>query len=181
MCKINLSDERSRVLQFTFCDGQVVHYLKQGWEMSDNIVQIHQSNIGNFRCTNPILLVYTNVWSLADSGIWKFDKFVGKKVYMYTTIQTKIASLKIIPGQVLYILQIVQYIFSYFPYTFFNKIFFKKEKKPQNSTMCLSFKYGFDLSVGKLLFRCCYSIIGFLQEIPRFMSYLKGVFFSGKN
>lgn len=131
MCKINLSDERSRVLQFTFCDGQVVHYLKQGWEMSDNIVQIHQSNIGNFRCTNPILLVYTNVWSLADSGIWKFDKFVGKKVYMYTTIQTKIASLKIIPGQVLYILQIVQYIFSYFPYTFFNKIFFKKEKKPR--------------------------------------------------
>lgn len=81
-------------------------------------------NIGNFRCTNPILLVYTNVWSLADSGIRKFDKFVGKKVYMYTTIQTKIASLKIFPGQVLYILQIVQYIFSYFPYTFFNKIFF---------------------------------------------------------
>lgn len=68
---------------------------------------------------------------LADSGIWKFDKFVGKKVYMYTTIQTKIASLKIFPGQVLYILQIVQYIFSYFPYTFFNKIFFKKEKKPR--------------------------------------------------
>lgn len=112
------------MLQFTFCDGQVVHYLKQGWEMSDNIVQIHQSNIGNFRCTYPILLVYTNVWSLADSGIRKFDKFVGKKVYMYTTIQTKIASLKIFPGQVLYILQIVQYIFSYFPYTFFNKIFF---------------------------------------------------------
>lgn len=78
---------------------------------------------------------------------------------MYTTIQTKIASLKIFPGQVLYILQIVQYIFSYFPYTFFNKIFFKKEKKPQNSTMCLSFKYGFDLSVGKLLFLCCDSII----------------------
>lgn len=66
---------------------------------------------------------------------------------MYTTIQTKIASLKIFPGQVLYILQIVQYIFSYFPYTFFNKIFFKKEK------------YGFDLSVGKLLFLCCDSII----------------------
>lgn len=67
---------------------------------------------------------------LADSRIWKFDKFVGKKVYMYTTIQTKIASLKIIPGQVLYTLQIVQYI-SYFPYTFFNKIFFKKEKNPE--------------------------------------------------
>lgn len=52
---------------------------------------------------------------------------------MYTTIQTKIASLKIFPGQVLhvYILQIVQYIFSYFPYTFFNKIFFKKEKNPE--------------------------------------------------
>lgn len=98
---------------------------------------------------------------------------------MYTTIQTKIASLKIFPGQVLYILQIVQYIFSYFPYTFFNKIFLRK-KKTQNSTMCLSFKYGFDLSVGKLLFRCCYSIIGFLQEIPRFMSYLKGVFFQVK-
>lgn len=68
---------------------------------------------------------------LADSGIWKFDKFVGKKVYMYSTIQTKIASLKIFPGQVLYILHIVQYIFSYFPYTLFNKIFFKKEKNPE--------------------------------------------------
>lgn len=53
---------------------------------------------------------------------------------MYTTIQTKIASLKIFPGQVLYTLQIVQYIFSYFPNTFFNMIFLRK-KKPQNSTM----------------------------------------------
>lgn len=50
---------------------------------------------------------------------------------MYTTIQTKIASLKIFPGQVLYTLQIVQYIFSYFPNTFFNMIFFKKEKTPE--------------------------------------------------
>lgn len=46
--------------------------------------------------------------------------------------------------------------------------------------MSLSFKYVFDLSVGKLLFLCCDSIIGFLQKSPRFMSYLKGVFFQVK-